>query len=101
MNIEPGKLKHLFPTKKIYNFDHRNDCTNDNCENGYTGTLFKTNKGDNTKKQLDVTSAKGPEVENMTVVERGLRPNEIIVVEGQHKLSHGNRVEAIPYEYGK
>ena len=43
----------------------------------------------------------GPEVENMTVVERGLRPNEIIVVEGQHKLSHGNRVEAIPYEYGK
>ncbi len=43
----------------------------------------------------------GPEVENMTVVERGLRPDEIIVVEGQHKLSHGNKVEAIPYSNEK
>lgn len=43
----------------------------------------------------------GPEVENMTVVERGLRPDEIIVVEGQHKLSHGNKVEAIPYSSEK
>ena len=39
----------------------------------------------------------GPEVENVTVVERGLRANEVIVVEGQHKLSHGNKVEAVPY----
>ena len=39
----------------------------------------------------------GPEVENVTVVERGLRANEVIVVEGQHKLSHGNKVEAVKY----
>ena len=39
----------------------------------------------------------GPEVENATIVERGLRPNEIIVVEGQHKLSHGAKVEPVPY----
>ena len=39
----------------------------------------------------------GPEVGNVTVVERGLRANEVIVVEGQHKLSHGNKVEAVPY----
>lgn len=31
------------------------------------------------------------------MVERGLRANEVIVVEGQHKLSHGNKVEAVPY----
>ena len=39
----------------------------------------------------------GPEVGNVTVVERGLRANEVIVVEGQHKLSHGDKVEAVPY----
>ena len=39
----------------------------------------------------------GPEVENVTVVERGLRANEVIVVEGQHKLSHGNKVESVQY----
>ena len=37
----------------------------------------------------------GPEVENATIVERGLNPNEIIVVEGQHKLSHGTKVKAL------
>ena len=37
----------------------------------------------------------GPEVENTTIVERGLNPNEIIVVEGQHKLSHGTKVKAL------
>lgn len=37
----------------------------------------------------------GPEVENATIVERGLNPNEIIVVEGQHKLSHGTKVQAL------
>lgn len=37
----------------------------------------------------------GPEVENTTIVERGLNPNEIIVVEGQHKLSHGTMVKAL------
>lgn len=31
----------------------------------------------------------GPEVDNDIVVERGLAPGERIVVEGQHKLSHG------------
>ena len=39
----------------------------------------------------------GPEVDNVTVVERGLKANEVIVVEGQHKLSHGNKVESVPY----
>ena len=37
----------------------------------------------------------GPEVENATIVERGLNPNKIIVVEGQHKLSHGTKVKAL------
>ena len=37
----------------------------------------------------------GPEVENATIVERGLNLNEIIVVEGQHKLSHGTKVKAL------
>lgn len=37
----------------------------------------------------------GPEVGNATIVERGLNPNEIIVVEGQHKLSHGTKVKAL------
>lgn len=37
----------------------------------------------------------GLEVENATIVERGLNPNEIIVVEGQHKLSHGTKVKAL------
>ena len=37
----------------------------------------------------------GPEVENTTIVERGLNPNEIIIVEGQHKLSHGTKVKAL------
>lgn len=37
----------------------------------------------------------GPEVENTTIVERGLNPNEIIVVEGQHKLFHGTKVKAL------
>lgn len=33
----------------------------------------------------------GPEVGNKTVVERGLLPGEQIVVEGYHKLTHGQR----------
>ena len=37
----------------------------------------------------------GPEVENTTVVERGLNPGEVIVVEGEHKLSHGMKVDAV------
>lgn len=37
----------------------------------------------------------GPEVENTTVVERGLNPGEVIVVEGEHKLSHGMKAEAV------
>lgn len=40
----------------------------------------------------------GPEVENTTVIERGLKPGEAIVVEGQHKLSHGMKVTAVPYQ---
>ncbi len=34
----------------------------------------------------------GPEVENTTVVERGLSKDEQIVVEGYHKLTHGMKV---------
>ncbi len=34
----------------------------------------------------------GPEVENNTVIERGLSKNELIIVEGYHKLNHGMRV---------
>ena len=64
-----------------------------------SGSFIFVVKSDSTVERRFIQT--GPEVENMTVVERGLRPNEIIVVEGQHKLSHGNRVEAIPYEYGK
>ena len=33
----------------------------------------------------------GPEVENKTVIERGLLPGEQIVVEGYHKLTHGQK----------
>lgn len=64
-----------------------------------SGSFIFVVKSDSTVEKRFIQT--GPEVENMTVVERGLRPNEIIVVEGQHKLSHGNRVEAISYEYGK
>lgn len=64
-----------------------------------SGSFIFVVKADSTVEKRFIQT--GPEVENMTVVERGLRPNEIIVVEGQQKLSHGNRVEAIPYEYGK
>ena len=64
-----------------------------------SGSFIFVVKADSTVEKRFIQT--GPEVENMTVVERGLRPNEIIVVEGQHKLSHGSRVEAIPYEYGK
>ena len=37
----------------------------------------------------------GPEIDNKTVVERGLSSGERIVVEGYHKLNHGMHVEAI------
>lgn len=38
----------------------------------------------------------GPELNNTTVVERGIVRGEQIVVEGYHKLSHGMKVEAVP-----
>lgn len=37
----------------------------------------------------------GPETGNMTVVERGLLPGEQIVVEGNHKLTHGMKARAL------
>ncbi len=37
----------------------------------------------------------GPEVANKVVVERGLGSDEMIIVEGFHKLSHGMRVNAL------
>ncbi len=43
----------------------------------------------------------GPEFENNVVVERGVVPNENIVVEGHHKLSPGMkvRVGTVPAEH--
>ena len=46
----------------------------------------------------------GPETGNKTVVERGLLPGEQIVVEGYHKLSHGQKavaVESLPDAAGE
>lgn len=40
----------------------------------------------------------GPEVGNNTVVERGLSAGERIVVEGYHKLSHGQKVTQVDAE---
>ena len=37
----------------------------------------------------------GPEVDNKVVIERGLASDEMIVVEGFHKLSHGMRVNPV------
>lgn len=39
----------------------------------------------------------GPEVGNNVIIERGLVPHENIVVEGFHKLTHGDKV--IPSTY--
>ena len=60
-----------------------------------SGTFIFVVKRDGTVEKRFIQT--GPEVGNVTVVERGLRDNEVIVVEGQHKLSHGNKVEAVPY----
>lgn len=37
----------------------------------------------------------GPETGNKTIVERGLSPRELIVVEGYHKLTHGMHVQPV------
>ena len=37
----------------------------------------------------------GPEIDNRAVVERGLVPGEIVVVEGQHKLTPGMKVRPV------
>ncbi len=37
----------------------------------------------------------GPEIGNNTVIERGLASDENIVVEGYHKLAHGQKVEPV------
>lgn len=60
-----------------------------------SGTFIFVVKRDGTVEKRFIQT--GPEVGNVTVVERGLRANEVIVVEGQHKLSHGNKVESVPY----
>lgn len=38
----------------------------------------------------------GPEIGNSVIVERGLAPEEKIVVEGYHKLAHGMKVRTVP-----
>ena len=38
----------------------------------------------------------GPEVDNRVIVERGVVPGEKIVVEGFHKLTHGDKVDPVP-----
>ena len=43
----------------------------------------------------------GPEVNNTTVVERGLGPDELVVVEGYHKLSPGTLVKPVSEEAKK
>ena len=40
----------------------------------------------------------GPEVGNNVIIERGLVPNENIVVEGFHKLTHGDKVIPAVYQ---
>ena len=37
----------------------------------------------------------GPEVGNRVIIERGAVPGEKIVVEGFHKLTHGDKVEPV------
>lgn len=37
----------------------------------------------------------GPEIGNRVIVERGVVPGEKIVVEGYHKLTHGDKVEPV------
>ena len=37
----------------------------------------------------------GPEVNNRVIVERGVVPGEMIVVEGSHKLTHGDKVDPV------
>ena len=43
----------------------------------------------------------GPEVNNTTVVERGLGPDELVVVEGYHKLTPGTLVKPVSEEAKK
>ena len=38
----------------------------------------------------------GPEIDNRVIVERGVVPGEKIVVEGFHKLTHGDKVDPVP-----
>lgn len=40
----------------------------------------------------------GPELDNAVVVERGLNPGELVVIEGQHKLSPGLKVRPVEPE---
>ncbi len=51
--------------------------------------LYVLGKGNVVERRLVET---GPEVDNNIVIERGLAPGEKIVVEGIHKLHHGERV---------
>ena len=43
----------------------------------------------------------GPETGNKTIVERGLTPDELIVVEGYHKLTHGMHVQPVEAPAGE
>ena len=58
--------------------------------------LYKNNNkqpNNNTKHRLIEL---GPEVNNRVIVERGVVPGEKIVVEGFHKLTHGDKVDPVP-----
>ena len=37
----------------------------------------------------------GPETGNLTIIERGLAPGELVVTEGYHKLNHGMKVDPV------
>lgn len=43
----------------------------------------------------------GPEIGNSVIIERGLGPNERIVVEGYHKLVHGTKVRPVGPGFSK
>jgi multidrug efflux pump subunit AcrA (membrane-fusion protein) len=49
---------------------------------------------DNTAQTRAVTA--GVQVDNVTVVEKGLQPGEIVVTDGQVKLTDGVKVEVQP-----
>lgn len=57
--------------------------------------LFVVKNDDIVEKRFVET---GPETGNLTIIERGLAPGELVVTEGYHKLTHGMKVEPVRAE---